>query len=316
MLDKVGPEQKDYYPYTPKPTSNPVQSKPDISLESLYGEQSLPSYTNMNNPGFGKVGRPKKKSDDYPIPNENFEGNPRGYGRKRKMKKSKSDSHLEGGMFSWLFGNRNRVAPTDDVRLRRILTNSTERNRARIAPIDTEAMPVLEGILPIGNANIDNRRPGTPFDPNHTLPEGSIVRRGRGMKRKMKKSKSNSNLEGGCFGFNCFGNPVNPNDQLSRRQEMTRFIKKGYTRVHAEEPTPVQIAQQFDRNIDMNNIPSSSIINSRINRVSVSAEPVDETGLFNRIYNSEYNSQHNRRAPSSTTGRGRKGKKNLRKKKV
>jgi len=197
-LDKVGPEQIDTYPYPPKPSSKPVtpsvsapkaRQSPDISLENLYGEQALPSYTNMNNPGFGKVGRPKKKSEGYPIPSENFEGNPRGYGRRKRLRKTKSDSHLEGGMFSWLFGNRNRVAPTQDVRLRRILTNSTERNRARIAPIDTEAMPVLEGILPIGNVNIDNRRPGTPFDPNHTLPEGSIVRRGRGRKGKKNLRK-------------------------------------------------------------------------------------------------------------------------------
>jgi hypothetical protein len=44
----------------------------------------------MLNPGFGKVGRPKKKSDDYPIPSETFSGNPRGYGRKkRRLKKKK-----------------------------------------------------------------------------------------------------------------------------------------------------------------------------------------------------------------------------------
>jgi hypothetical protein len=89
-LDKVGPEQKDYYPYPPKPTPKPIQSKPDISLESLYGEQSLPSYTNMNNPAFGKVGRPKKKSDEYPTPSDTFTGNPRGYGRKkRRLRKKK-----------------------------------------------------------------------------------------------------------------------------------------------------------------------------------------------------------------------------------
>ena len=90
-LDKVGPEQKDTYPYTPSytPTTSSSTQKPDISLENLYNEVS-PSYTNMLNPGFGKVGRPKKKSDDYPIPSETFSGNPRGYGRKkRRLKKKK-----------------------------------------------------------------------------------------------------------------------------------------------------------------------------------------------------------------------------------
>jgi hypothetical protein len=177
MLDKVGPEQKDYYPYTPKPSSNPVtpsvsapkaRQSPDISLENLYGEQALPSYTNMNNPGFGKVGRPKKKSEGYPIPSENFEGNPRGYGRRKRLRKTKSNSHLEGGMFSWLFGNRNRVAPTGDQYLKRAIRTGRDRING-VAPIDTEAMPVLTSITPVAEANIDTRQ-----------------RRGRGRKGKKK----------------------------------------------------------------------------------------------------------------------------------
>lgn len=88
-LDKSGPEQIDRYPYTPNytPTTTSSSQKPDISLESLYGDVS-PSYTNMMNPGFKKVGIPKKKSEDkyleYPRSSETFSGNPKGYGRKRR----------------------------------------------------------------------------------------------------------------------------------------------------------------------------------------------------------------------------------------
>lgn len=89
LLNKPDPEQIDRYPYTPSytPTTTSSSQKPDISLESLYGDVS-PSYTNMMNPGFKKVGIPKKKSGDkyseYPRSSETFSGNPRGYGRKRR----------------------------------------------------------------------------------------------------------------------------------------------------------------------------------------------------------------------------------------
>jgi flagellar biosynthesis protein FliP len=95
-LDKPGPKQIDTYPYTPSytPTTTSSSSKPDVSLENLYSDPSLPSYTNMMNPGFGKVGIPKKKSGDkyseYPSSSGTFSGNPKGYGRKkRRLKKKK-----------------------------------------------------------------------------------------------------------------------------------------------------------------------------------------------------------------------------------
>lgn len=94
-LDKPGPNQIDTYPYTPSytPTTTSSSSKPDVSLENLYSDPSLPSYTNMMNPGFGKVGIPKKKSGDkyseYPSSSGTFSGNPKGYGRKRRLKKKK-----------------------------------------------------------------------------------------------------------------------------------------------------------------------------------------------------------------------------------
>jgi hypothetical protein len=123
LLNKPDPEQIDRYPYTPSytPTTTSSSSKPDISLESLYGESSLPTYTNMQNPGFGKVGIPKKYSE-YPKSKETFFGNPKGYGRKRRLRKSKSTSDLDvpleqitelsGGCFGLnCFRNRRRVAP-------------------------------------------------------------------------------------------------------------------------------------------------------------------------------------------------------------
>lgn len=82
-LNKPSLDKSDVYPiYSPSHTD--INLKP---IEKLYSDPSLPSYTNMKNPMF------KKKSGDkyseYPSSSGIFSGNPKGYGRKRRLKKKK-----------------------------------------------------------------------------------------------------------------------------------------------------------------------------------------------------------------------------------
>ena len=81
-LNKPSLDKSDVYPiYSPSHTD--INLKP---IEKLYSDPSLPSYTNIKNPMF------KKKSNDkyseYPSPSGTFSGNPRGYGRKKRLRRS------------------------------------------------------------------------------------------------------------------------------------------------------------------------------------------------------------------------------------